>query len=85
VGGDGWRCPFPPEADDDGVDAARVVLRVAVAADGHVVRVDVLRDPGDGFGRAAWRCALGRRWAAGRDPSGAPIAAEATVSVRFER
>jgi periplasmic protein TonB len=80
-----WDCPFPVEADDAGIDAAVVGLRVQVAADGKVEEAKALTDPGHGFGREARRCALSKRWAPGLDRAGRPVAAIAMVNVRFER
>ncbi len=81
-----WSCPWPAEADARQVDQETVVLRVAVAADGRADRVDVLDDPGFGFGRAARQCALGTRFEPARDPTGAPVAAlSPPIRVHFFR
>jgi periplasmic protein TonB len=80
-----WQCPFPAEADDAGIDHAVVTLRVEIAANGGVRNVTTVRDPGNGFGREARRCASSKRWLVGFDRSGRAIAASATVNVRFER
>lgn len=85
AGGASWDCPFPEEADDAGIDHALVTLRVEVDRAGLVARVEVTRDPGDGFGREARRCALRKRWSAGLDRAGVPTAAAAIVNVRFDR
>jgi hypothetical protein len=66
-------CDFPKEADAAKIDAARVVLRVLVNVDGSPQAVDLLEDPGFGFGHAASRCALARAYAPGTDDDGAPI------------
>jgi protein TonB len=80
-----WQCPFPPEADDAGIDHAVVTLRVEVAADGSVQRVSTTTDPGNGFGREARRCASSKRWTPGLDREGQSINASAVVNVRFAR
>ncbi|HET8932463.1 MAG TPA: hypothetical protein VFN67_03440 [Polyangiales bacterium] len=80
-----WDCPFPVEADDAGIDAAVVGLRVEVAADGRVREARALSDPGHGFAREARRCALSKRWAPGLDRAGNPTIGVALVNVRFER
>lgn len=85
AGGSSWDCPFPAEADDAGLDHALVSLRIEVAADGHVVQASATRDPGHGFGREARRCALGKRWAPGRDHDGHAKSAATSVNVRFDR
>lgn len=84
-GGSSWQCPFPPEADDDGIARAVVTLRVEVAADGGVLDVQATRDPGHGFAREARRCAQQKHWEPGRDRQGQPVRASALVNVRFER
>jgi protein TonB len=85
AGGAAWDCPFPEEADAAGLDGALVTLRVDVDRQGSVARVEVVRDPGDGFGREARRCAMRKRWAPGLDRAGNPITATAVVHVRFQR
>lgn len=82
-----WNCPWPAEADARQVDQETVVIRVAVRADGRVDRVDVLDDPGFGFGRAARECALASRaFGPALDPGGAPVAAlSPPIRVHFSR
>jgi periplasmic protein TonB len=82
-----WNCPWPAEADARQVDQETVVLRVAVRADGRVDRVDVLADPGFGFGRAARDCALASRaFTPALDASGTPVAAMSPpIRVHFYR
>ena len=85
AGGGSWDCPFPEEADAAGIDSAVVSLRVQVASSGAVESVAVVRDPGDGFGREARRCALRKRWAPALDRAGSAIGSTAIVNVRFVR
>ncbi len=85
AGGGTWSCPFPPEADLDDVNQAVVTLQVSVAVNGAVSSADVRNDPGHGFGRAARRCALTKRWDPGLNTLGQPTAATAVVKVRFQR
>jgi protein TonB len=85
AGGSSWKCPFPPEADDEGIDQAVVTLRVEVAAEGGVLDVRATADPGHGFAREARRCAQQKRWDPGLDRAGRPARAIALVNVRFER
>jgi hypothetical protein len=68
--------PFPAQSDIDKVDEAYVVLQAEVAPDGYPTDVFVLRDPGHGFGAAARRCAMLKKYIPGRDANGAPVAAE---------
>lgn len=86
LGGTGWNCPFPPEADVDQVDSAVATVVVTVRADGTAQSVKVVSDPGHGFGRAARLCALGRRWSFGLDASGNPVTGTTPpIKVRFTR
>ena len=81
-----WNCPWPAEADARQVDQETVVIRVAVGSDGRAARVDILQDPGFGFGPAARQCALTTRFSAARDPAGDPIAAlSPPIRVHFFR
>jgi protein TonB len=85
LGGLAWNCPFPPQADVDGVDQAQVTIRVEVDASGRLVQARVLSDPGHGFAEAARRCALDKRFNPGADRSGRPSASGINLSVRFVR
>lgn len=85
AGGALWDCPFPEEADEDGIDQAVVTLRVRVAFDGTLEDVSVTEDPGSGFGREARRCARDKRWQPAHDRAGNAIASESAVRVRFSR
>jgi protein TonB len=81
-----WNCPWPAEADAQQVDEQTVVLRASVRADGRADHVDVLSDPGFGFGSAARLCALGTHFEPARDAAGQPMAAESPpVRVHFFR
>lgn len=86
AGGTSWNCPFPPEADAAQVDQAVVTVVVTVRPDGSPQSVQVVSDPGNGFGRAARTCALGRRYQTGLDRAGQPTtAATPPIRVRFTR
>jgi outer membrane biosynthesis protein TonB len=80
-----WDCPFPEEADDEGIESAVVTLKVEVGADGEVINAHVTADPGFGFGREARRCAQRKPWAPGLDRAGNPTRTFALVNVRFTR
>jgi periplasmic protein TonB len=84
-GGASWDCPFPHEADDEGIHQAVATIEVRVVATGKVSAVSVLVDPGNGFGRAAKRCALNKDWSPGTNAEGLPVESTTTVRVRFER
>jgi len=81
-----WSCPWPPEAEARQVDQETVVMRVAVRADGRADRVDIVEDPGFGFGRQARECALETRFGAALNAAGDPVAAQSPpIRVHFYR
>jgi len=82
----GWNCPWPAEADADQVNEQTVVLQASVRADGRADKVDILSDPGFGFGAAARLCALRTRFEPARDGTGQPIVARSPpIRVHFFR
>ncbi len=81
-----WNCPWPAEADAEQVNEQTVVLQARVEADGRAEHVDVLSDPGFGFGAAARLCTLRTRFEPARDAAGQPIAAQSPpIRVHFYR
>ncbi len=79
-------CPFPGEADADQIDQAFVLIQVKVKPDGSPESVNVLQDPGHGFGREAKKCAMRKKFANGLDPDGQPVSGMTKpFRVRFER
>jgi protein TonB len=81
-----WNCPWPAEADAEQINEQTVVLRATVRADGRADRVDVLSDPGFGFGDAARACALRTRFEPARDTAGQPIPSQSPpIRVHFYR
>jgi len=81
-----WSCPWPAEADAEQVNEQTVVLQAGVRADGHAEHVDLLSDPGFGFGAAARMCALRTRFEPARDTAGQPIIAlSPPIRVHFYR
>lgn len=73
--GDSWNnCGFPPEADAEQINQARVQLVVVVGTDGRPTSVSILSDPGFGFGRMARSCAMRKTFVPGLDKLGNPIA-----------
>lgn len=85
VDGTTWNCPFPAEADSDHIDAAISTIRASIDAGGNVKAVEIVTDPGHGFGREARECALHKRWAPALDRSGQALAGTVTIRVRFDR
>jgi protein TonB len=81
-----WNCPWPAEADAEQVNEQTVVLQASVRADGRADSVDILSDPGFGFGAAARLCALRTRFDPARDGTGQPILARSPpIRVHFSR
>ena len=87
VGGGSWsNCPFPDEADTDQIDFAQVTLIVTVRPDGTPQSVQVMSDPGHGFGRSARMCALARKYSPGLDRDGKPTTVSTPpIRVTFSR
>lgn len=80
-----WNCPFPPEADVEQINYMRVSVVVQVDAAGKPQSVNVLNDPGYGFGRAARQCALRQSYTGALDRQGKPIAQTLTTNITFTR
>ena len=81
-----WDCGFPWEADRDRIDHAVAQVAVTVKADGTATSVDIVFDPGHGFGRVAKSCAMKQHFDAGLDHDGHPITATTRpFAVRFNR
>jgi periplasmic protein TonB len=78
-----WDCPFPPEADRINFEKVNVV--VTVSAQGKALDVQVLHDPGNGFGRAAQRCALQKAYVPELDRTGTAVPTTMSIVVTFER
>lgn len=87
LGSSDWNdCPFPGEADAEQIDRQAVLIKVHVKPDGSPESVDVVQDPGHGFGREARKCAMRKKYAAGLDANGQPVASVTKpFRVRFER
>lgn len=87
LGSSDWNdCPFPGEADAEQIDRQAVLIKVHVRPDGSPESVDVVQDPGHGFGREARKCAMRKKFSPGLDPSGNPIPSiTKPFRVRFER
>jgi len=74
VGARAWNdCPFPPEAQLDGVEYARVTLVATVNTDGRAKSIVIVSDPGSGFGNQARQCAMRKTFQVALDKSGQPI------------
>jgi protein TonB len=81
-----WTCPWPMEADAQQIDTETVVLRVRVRPSGRVEAVELVSDPGAGFGPAAAACARQTRFDPARDGTGAAVDAwSPPIRVHFAR
>ena len=87
LGSSDWNdCPFPGEADAEQIDRQAVLIKVHVKPDGSPENVEVVQDPGHGFGREARKCAMRKKYAPGLDANGNPVASVTKpFRVRFER
>jgi protein TonB len=85
AGGPHWSCPFPSEADEEGLNAASTTLSIVVDSRGTAERVTVLSDPGHGFGAAARRCARDKRYIPAQGSDGRGVRDTLVVRVRFVR
>lgn len=74
MGARSWNdCPFPAEAQLDGIEFAKVTLIATVNTDGRAKSVTVVSDPGSGFGSQARQCALRKTFQVALDKAGQPI------------
>lgn len=79
-------CGFPPEADAEQINQAFVRVVVIVNASGKPTSVNILSDPGYGFGRIAQRCAMRWTYPVGLDKMGNPTATSTRpFMIRFTR
>ena len=86
IGGSQWDCPFPAEADAEEINYQRVSLLIVVRPDGTPQDAKVIKDPGNGFGREARRCALTRRYEPARNRDGHPVLGTTPqVNITFQR
>ena len=82
-----WPCGWPSEAEDLDLEEAFVTVRVSVQPDGSLSDVQVLSDPGYGFGRRAVQCARTKvKFDPALDAAGQPIAGTTPpLRIRFIR
>jgi len=66
-------CPFPAEADAEQINQAAVRVVVVVDTAGTPTSVNVLSDPGYGFGKQAQKCAMRFKYPVGLDTKGNPM------------
>jgi periplasmic protein TonB len=81
-----WGCDFPAKAEADGLMSGVARFTVTVRSDGVAQAVQLVLDPGHGFGAEAYRCAMRQRYIPGRDRAGRPITAVlGPIGIRFMR
>jgi periplasmic protein TonB len=81
-----WNCGFPAEADMEQVDSAVVRIVVTVSPDGRAKSVQVMKDPGFGFGALARQCAFRNAYVPGFDALGSTVTKTTPpFAVRFSR
>lgn len=81
-----WDCGFPSSADVEGIRSAVVVLRIIVRPDGRPQKIEVVSDPGHGFGTHARNCAKQHRFQPALDRDGNPIKGSiGPIPIRFMR
>ena len=81
-----WRCPWPAEAEGLDIHTQVVVLRAVVNERGKALHVNLLVDPGHGFGSAALTCAAAVTFEPARGRDGTPYAATSPpIRVTFTR
>lgn len=71
--GDWNDCGFPPEAEAEGINFARVLVSVTVRPDGRARSVSVLKDPGYGFNAWARQCAMRKTYTVALNAQGQPV------------
>jgi periplasmic protein TonB len=77
-------CPYPSEAQLDGIEYGVVQLAVTVGTDGRPKSVAILKDPGSGFGAQARQCALRKSFEVALDKAGQPVVGTtAPFNIRF--
>jgi periplasmic protein TonB len=80
-------CGWPPEAEDSDLEEAFVTVRATIGPDGRASAVEVLSDPGYGFGkRMQWCIRTKMRFEPALDGEGRPVAGSTQpFRVRFVR
>jgi TonB family protein len=81
-----WGCEFPKEAEDAGIDQARIRIRVQVDPNGRATGATLVEgDAGHGFGLAALECAARQRYFPALNEAGQRVAGIADFWIRYIR
>jgi hypothetical protein len=80
-------CGWPPEAEDSDLEEAFVTVRATIQPDGSASAVELLSDPGHGFGkRIQWCIRTKMKFEPALDGAGKPVAGSTQpFRVRFVR
>ena len=79
-------CPFPEFPKKAGkTKSAAVQLDVNISADGHATGIQVVQDPGSGFGEKAVEAVKKWKFKPARRPDGTPVAVRIKIEVVFKR
>jgi len=78
-------CPFPSEADAEGINQTKVQIAVTVTPEGRARTVTILKDPGFGFGKAARSCARRAGYSPALNAAGQPVEQTFNVNMTFVR
>jgi periplasmic protein TonB len=74
ISGSWQSCGFPAEAETEQINEARVRVMLVLGANGKPTSVQVLNDPGYGFGQHVRRCGMRFTFSPSLDKFGNPIA-----------
>ncbi len=81
-----WECSWPAEADSLGIDEQEVLIRAVVNTEGRALKVDILADPGHGFGEKALECAKQHHFEPAKDRRCHPYTSTSPpLNIHFER
>ncbi len=78
-------CAFPSEADQLGINSAKVRLLLCIDAAGNLISSHVLDDPGHGFAKVTLECVRWMRFQPGQDLNGNNAASGFVLNVRYMR
>jgi periplasmic protein TonB len=80
-----WQsCGYPAEAQMDGIELGLVQMVVTVDTNGRAKAVNILKDPGSGFGAHARNCAMRLTFPVALDKAGkAIVGSTAPFTIRF--
>jgi TonB family protein len=79
-------CPLPKFPNKAGkTESATVQLQITVTAEGRAANIEILKEPGNGFGEKAVEAVRKWKFKPARRPDGSPVAARVKIEVAFKR